>query len=130
MSIQYARAQSDLNYHKRRALLYAQGVLEEIKCDNRNLGTYGRPFIASSTSTYNLDNSEREVIATVEVTSSTGGNPYAVNGLLQTFRDEVFVTVSWREKKTADLGVSVPSRQSITLQENYFWKQSQVNVTR
>ncbi|MCF7920799.1 MAG: hypothetical protein K9N06_12875, partial [Candidatus Cloacimonetes bacterium] len=50
LSIEYARAQADLNYHKRSALLLAQGHLEQVKYNNRNQGTYGRPSLAGYSS--------------------------------------------------------------------------------
>mgnify|MGYP000162102462 CR=1 FL=1 len=131
MSIEYAKAQADLNYHKRSALLIAQGHLEKIKYDNRNLGTYGRPSIAPYTTTINLDDDNlRNVTATLRISSTTGGNPEAVTGLRETFRDEVYVDVTWREKKTADPGMASSEEQRIHLQEDYYWKLSSVGQSR
>ena len=128
MSIEYAKAQADLNYHTRSALLTAQGHLEKIKYDNRNLGTYGRPMITPYVTTVILDDDNfRNLTATIEVTSSTGGNPYAVTGLLETFRDEVHVEISWQEKKTADPGMASSKIQRIHLREDYYWKRSSVS---
>ena len=131
MSIEYAKAQADLNYHTRRALLVAQGHLEKIKYDNRNLGTYGRPSIAPYTTTVNLDDDNfRNLTATLMISSTTSGNPEAVTGLRQTFRDEVYVDVTWREKKTADPGMASSEQQRIHLQEDYYWKMSSVSQNR
>jgi type II secretory pathway pseudopilin PulG len=131
MSIEYAKAQADMNYHSRRALLMAQGQLEKIKYENRNLGTYGRPSIVPYSTTINLDDdNSRYVTATLTISSTTGGNPEAVTGLRDTFRDEVYVDITWQEKKTADPGMASPEEQRIHLQEDYYWKLSTVSRNR
>lgn len=129
ISIEYARRQADVNYHTRRALLLAQGHIEQIKYNNRNLGSYGRPSLPQYTSTEDLeDDNLRNIMATVNVTSSTGGNPYSEqNGLLQVYRDELWVEVTWQEKETADLGGELPRTYSVKLREDYYWKRSVVN---
>ncbi len=127
MSIEFARGQADANYHTRRALLLAQGYLEDIKYNNRNGGVYSRPTIGVLTETKSIDsNKGRNVTATVTVTSSTTGNPNSVG--LNRYRDEVYVTVSWKEKPTVDMTGSQNKTHSIMLQEDYYWKRRGVDV--
>jgi Tfp pilus assembly protein PilV len=127
MSIEYAKSQADLNYHTRSALLIAQGQLELIKYNNRNSGTYGRPVAANITTSENLDDfNGRNVLATLTLTSTIGGNPETVEQLRDTKKDMVWVEMSWREKKTADPGASTPDAHHILVQEDYYWKLSQV----
>ncbi len=56
MSIEYARAQADLHYHTRSALLIAQGYLEEIKYNNKSNGIYSRPRVQPGTESVTLEN--------------------------------------------------------------------------
>jgi Tfp pilus assembly protein PilV len=129
MSIEYAKAQADVNYHTRAALLLGQGYIEEIKYNNRNMGSYSRPSINHFTEVLVLDdNKGRSILATVTVTGSTGGNPYSVPSLLSTFRDEARVTVSWQEKPSANLGSAQNKTHSVYLREDYYWKRSGVDV--
>jgi len=125
MSIEYARAQADLNYHQRSALLIAQGYLDKIKCDNRNVGTNARPMISSRTESVTLENNNGKVTrASVIVESSTNGNPYSVSGLANIYQDEIKVTVRWKEKPTSSMTSIQNKSHSIMIKEDYYWKRS------
>jgi Tfp pilus assembly protein PilV len=129
MTIQYARAQADLNYHTRSALLIGQGYLEEIKYDNRNTGVYSRPTVRTMTDYRTIDqHNGRTLTATVMVTSSTSGNPEQADGLLNTFRDNASVKVTWKENPTANMNTSSNKTHTVLLREDYYWKRSNLNA--
>jgi Tfp pilus assembly protein PilV len=129
MSIEYARRQADVNYHSRSAMLIAQGYLEEFKYNNRSTGIYSRPNVRTGTETVRLEDYNGKVTtATVTISSSTSGNPYSVSGLPNTYRDEIKVKVSWKEKPTASMSSIQNKQHSVMLKEDYYWKRSQTSV--
>jgi len=127
MSIEYARAHADLNYHTRSALLTAQGYLEEIKYNNRNNGIYSRPKVIPGTESVTLeDYNGKLTTAVVTIETSTGGNPYSVGGLADTYRDEIKVYVRWKENPTSSMTGIQNKSHSIMIQEDYYWKRSNI----
>ena len=129
ISVEYARSQADKNCHTRRALLLGQGYLEEIKYDHRNYGLYKRPQISSQLVSHKLDSrSGNNINATVNVSSSVGGNPESVTGLLRTFKDQARVKVVWKERPTTNMTDVSNKECSVYLVEDYYWKRSGVSV--
>jgi len=121
MSIEYARAQADVHYHTRSALLIAQGYLEEIKYNNRSNGIYSRPVVNTRTETTQLENNNGKVInATVTIGSTTDGNPIGLGS--NSNRDEVQITIRWKENPTTSMTSLQNKSHSIMLQEDYYWK--------
>jgi len=129
LSIEYARAHAELNYHSRTAMLIAQSYLEEIKYDNRNAGLYSRPEVNSRTETYTLDNTDiPEIRYQVKISTTSNGIPFPESGFANILRDEVYVDITWKENPVIGLSKLQNITHKIRLQENYYWKRSGVNV--
>lgn len=130
MSIEYARAQSNANYHTRRALLIAQGYIEEIKYDNRNLGTTSYPRVISRTENCTIDSWGYETLdGEVVISTTAGGIPNQVpGGYLNTYYDKVIVDVIWEENPIANLAHYMNPQRQVRIQEDYYWERSGVDV--
>lgn len=129
MSIEYARAHANLNYHSRSAMLIAQGYLEEIKYNNRNSGLYSRPIVNSGTETCTLDDSHNPVLhGQVKISTTSGGVPFPESGFQNLNRDEVYIDITWKENPVIGLPNLQNKTHKIRLQENYYWKRSGVSA--
>jgi len=124
MSIEYARAQADLHYHTRSALLIAQGYLEEIKYNNKSNGIYSRPRVQPGTESVTLENHNgKKTTAILTIESSIIGNPYSLIGYN---RDYVKIYIRWKENPTSSMNSIQNKSHSIMIQEDYYWKRSSI----
>ena len=129
ISIEYAKSHAIENYHTRRALLLAQGYIEEVKYNNRNSGTSSYPHVIPVIERVTLDEQNGEVLdCEVRLSTTAGGIPHPEPGYLNTYYDLVTVEVTWKENPIVGSAEHLNRERQVKIEEYYYWKRSGVIV--
>ncbi|MDP8220284.1 MAG: hypothetical protein P9X26_02990 [Candidatus Stygibacter frigidus] len=129
ISIEYAKYHVIENYHTRRALLLAQGYIEKVKYDNRNIGLTSYPHVTPLIENVTLDELKGDVLdCEVRVSTTAGGIPNLEPGYLNIYYDVVTVEVIWKENPIVGSAEHLNRERKVKIEEYYYWKRSGVIV--